>query len=322
MANLMKEKVADIEGTRAFRDEMIELARENKAICAVESDVGNCAYGPDFQKEFPDRYYDLGICEQSMASVSAGLSAVGMIPFCHSFAVFASRRMCDQNYISVAYAQNNVKIVASAPGISSGENGGTHHANEDIALVRPITGITIMEPVDSTAMKWAVREAAKNEGVYYIRAERLAADKIYADDTDFAAGKAQIIREGSDVTLISEGSLMLRTCLEAADLLEKEGISARVVDIFTIKPVDGEMLEKCAKETGAFVTAENHGITGGLAAAVTEELCERGCAVPVKRIGVPNRFGEVGQVPDLQKVMHMMPEDVAEAAKASIALKK
>ena len=322
MANLMKEKVADIEGTRAFRDEMIELARENKAICAVESDVGNCAYGPDFQKEFPDRYYDLGICEQSMASVSAGLSAVGMIPFCHSFAVFASRRMCDQNYISVAYAQNNVKIVASAPGISSGENGGTHHANEDIALVRPITGITIMEPVDSTAMKWAVRTAAENEGVYYIRAERLAADKIYADETDFAAGKAQVIREGSDVTLISEGSLMLRTCLEAAELLEKEGISARVVDIFTIKPVDGEMLEKCAKETGAIVTAENHGITGGLASAVTEELCERGCAVPVKRIGVPNRFGEVGQVPDLQKVMHMMPEDVAEAAKAAIALKK
>ena len=322
MANLMKEKVADIEGTRAFRDEMIELARENKAICAVESDVGNCAYGPDFQKEFPDRYYDLGICEQSMASVSAGLSAVGMIPFCHSFAVFASRRMCDQNYISVAYAQNNVKIVASAPGISSGENGGTHHANEDIALVRPITGITIMEPVDSTAMKWAVRTAAENEGVYYIRAERLAADKIYADETDFAAGRAQVIREGSDVTLISEGSLMLRTCLEAAELLEKEGISARVVDIFTIKPVDGEMLEKCAKETGAIVTAENHGITGGLASAVTEELCDRGCAVPVKRIGVPNRFGEVGQVPDLQKVMHMMPEDVAEAEKAAIALKK
>ena len=127
MANLMKEKVADIEGTRAFRDEMIELARKNKAICAVESDVGNCAYGPDFQKEFPDRYYDLGICEQSMASVSAGLSAVGMIPFCHSFAVFASRRMCDQNYISVAYAQNNVKIVASAPGISSGELNSTRN---------------------------------------------------------------------------------------------------------------------------------------------------------------------------------------------------
>ena len=322
MANLMKEKVADIEGTRAFRDEMIELARENKAICAVEADVGNCAYGPDFQKEFPDRYYDLGICEQSMASVSAGLSAVGMIPFCHSFAVFASRRMCDQNYISVAYAQNNVKIVASAPGISSGENGGTHHANEDIALVRPITGITIMEPVDSTAMKWAVKTAAENEGVYYIRAERLAADKVYADDADFAAGRAQVIRDGSDVTLISEGSLMLRTCREAAELLEKEGISARVVDIFTIKPIDGDMLEKCAKETGAIVTAENHGITGGLASAVTEELCERGCAVPVKRIGVPNRFGEVGQVPDLQKVMHMMPEDVAAAAKSAIALKK
>jgi len=322
MAKIIKEKIEDIELTRAFRDEMIELARTNPAIAAVEADVGNCAYGPNFKKEFPDRYYDLGICEQSMSSIAAGMSAVGMIPFAHSFAVFASRRMCDQNYISCAYAQNNVKIVASAPGISSGENGGTHHANEDIALMRPITNIKIMEPADSTAMKWAVKNAAENFGIYYIRAERLKADKIYEDDTDFALGKANIIRDGSDVTLIAEGSLMLGTCLKSADILEKEGISARVVDIFTIKPIDTDMLVKCANETGAFVTAENHSITGGLAAAVTEALCDQGCGVPVKRIGIPNRFGEVGQVPDLQKVMHMMPEDVADAAHQAILLKK
>lgn len=322
MVKLVKEKLEDIELTKAFRQEMIELARENPAIVAVEADVGNCCYGPDFQKEFPDRYFDLGICEQSMSSVSAGMSAVGLVPFCHSFAVFASRRMCDQNYISCAYAQNNVKIVASAPGISSGENGGTHHANEDIALMRPITDITILEPADSAAMRWATRYAAGHQGVFYIRAERLKADRIYEDDSDFQVGKANVIREGSDVTLIAEGSLMLGTCLEAARQLAEEGISARVVDIFTIKPIDVETIVRCANETGAIVTAENHSITGGLGSAVAEVLCDQACVVPMKRIGVPNRFGEVGQVPALQRVMHMMPEDVAAAAKAAIAAKR
>lgn len=322
MIKIVKDKVEDMELTKAFSEEIIALAKENPNIVRVEADVGNCCYGPDFQKEFPDRYIDLGICEQSLSSVSAGMSAIGMIPFCHSFAVFASRRMCDQNYISCAYAKNNVKIVASAPGISSGENGGTHHANEDIALVRPITDIILSEPADSVAMRWMVKKAVDTYGVFYIRAERLKSNKIYEDDTDFAIGKANIIRDGSDVTLIAEGSLMLGTCLEAAELLKAEGISARVVDIFTIKPIDVDTIVKCAKETGAIVTAENHSITGGLGSAVAEVLCDQFCSVPMKRIGVPNRFGEVGQVPDLQKVMHMMPEDVVAAAKAVIAGKK
>jgi len=322
MVKLVKEKIEDIELTKAYSQQLIALARENGRIVDVEADVGNCIYGPDFKKEFPDRYIDLGICEQSLSSVSAGMSAVGMVPFCHSFAVFASRRMCDQNYISCAYAKNNVKIVASAPGISSGENGGTHHANEDIALVRPITNITIMEPADSAAMRWAVRNAAANFGVYYIRAERLKSCKIYEDDSEFALGKANVIRGGADVTLIAEGSLMVNTCLQAADILEKEGISARVVDIFTIKPIDVGTIVRCAKETGAIVTAENHSITGGLGSAVSEVLCDQFCAVPVKRIGVPNRFGEVGTPAEIQKVMHMMPEDVVQAAKTVIAGKK
>jgi transketolase len=322
MAKIMKEKVEDIELTKAYSQQLIALAKENSKIVDVEADVGNCIYGPDFKKEFPDRYIDLGICEQSLSSVSAGMSAIGMVPFCHSFAVFASRRMCDQNYISCAYAKNNVKIVASAPGISSGENGGTHHANEDIALVRPITNITILEPADSAAMRWAVKNAAANFGVYYIRAERLKNNRIYEDETDFAVGRANVIREGTDVTLIGEGSLMVNTCLQAAELLEKEGISARVVDIFTIKPIDVETIVRCARQTGAIVTAENHSITGGLGSAVAEVLCDQFCAVPMKRIGVPNRFGEVGQPAEIQKVMHMMPEDVVLAAKAVIAGKK
>jgi transketolase len=237
-----------------------------------------------------------------------------MIPFCHTFAVFASRRMCDQNYISCAYAKNNVKIVASAPGISSGENGGTHHANEDIALARPITDITILEPADSVAMRWAVKNAAEHFGVYYIRAERLKSNRVYEDESGFALGKANIIRDGSDVTLIAEGSLMLNECLLEADYLAKNGVGARVVDIFTIKPIDVETIVRCAKETGAVVTAENHSITGGLGSAVAEVLCDSFCAVPMRRIGVPNRFGEVGQPDELKKVMHMTYLDIAEAA--------
>lgn len=322
MNKLVKDKIEDIELTKAYSQQLIALAKENPMIVDVEADVGNCIYGPDFKKEFPDRYIDLGICEQSLSSVSAGMSAVGMIPFCHTFAVFASRRMCDQNYISCAYAKNNVKIVASAPGISSGENGGTHHANEDIALVRPITGITIMEPADSAAMRWTVKNAADNFGVYYIRAERLKSGKIYEDDFEFAIGKANIIRDGSDVTLIAEGSLMVNTCLAAAVMLAAKGISARVVDIFTIKPIDVDTIVKCAKETGAIVTAENHSITGGLGSAVAEVLCDQFCGVPMQRIGVPNRFGEVAQPIELQKVMHMMPEDVVAAAEKVIAGKK
>lgn len=322
MVKLVKEPYEDIELTRAYNQQLVALARENPHIVDVEADVGNCIFGPDFQKEFPDRYINLGICEQSLSSISAGMSAVGLIPFCHSFAVFASRRMCDQNYISCAYAKNNVKIIASAPGISSGENGGTHHANEDIALVRPIPGIVVMEPADSAAMRWAVRNAAQNLGVYYIRAERLKNNKLYEDDSEFAIGRANILRGGSDVTLIAEGSLMVNTCLRAAGLLAEKGISARVVDIFTIKPIDAQTIAACARETGAIVTAENHSIVGGLGSAVAEVLCEANCAVPMKRIGIPDRFGEVGQPAELQEVMHMTEQNIAKAAEGIIAEKK
>lgn len=322
MVKLVKEKIKDIELTKAYSEQLIAEAKANAMVVDLEADVGNCIFGPEFQKVFPDRYLDIGISEQSLSSISAGISAVGMIPFCHTFAVFASRRMCDQNYISCAYAKNNVKIIGSAPGISSGENGGTHHANEDIALMRPITDIIIMEPADSAAMRWAVKKAAATFGVFYIRAERYGQERLYEDDSEFEIGKANVLREGTDVTIIAEGNLMIKASLDAADLLEKKGISARVVDIFTIKPIDVETITKCARETGAIVTVENHSITGGLGSAVAEVLCESFCGVPMTRIGIPNRFGEVGQPADLQKVMHMTPEDIAEAAMKVIAGKK
>lgn len=322
MIKLMKEKVQDIAPTRAYRDVTIELARKDPRIVNIEADLGNCIFGPDFQQEFPDRYFDIGICEQSLSSIAAGMSAVGLIPFAHSFAVFASRRMCDQNYISGAYAHRNVKIVASAPGISPGENGGTHHALEDISIMRAMVDVIIAEPADSTSMRWLVKNAAENYGMYYIRAERTTNSKIYDDGSEFEIGKANIIREGSDVTLIGEGAVMLDNAMTAAEMLEKEGISARVVDIFTIKPIDKETIAACAAETGAIVTCENHSITGGLGTAVADALCDTNSVVPFRRIGIPNCFGEVGQVPELLEIMHMTPQDIADAAKSAIAQKK
>ncbi len=310
----IKDTFEDIELTRAYNQQLVALAKKNPKIVDVEADVGNCIFGPDFQKVFPERYINLGICEQSLSSVSAGMSAVGLIPFCHTFAVFASRRMCDQNYISCAYAKNNVKIIASAPGISSGENGGTHHANEDIALVRPITGIIIMEPADSVAMRWAVKNAAENFGVYYIRAERLKSNMLYKDDSEFAIGKQRPLR-GSDV---NKSRRLPHVSLPQASELQRKRHSARV-SYFTIKPIDG-YYRACAKETGHRY-GENPSSPPGLAARF-RGLCDSFCAVPMKRIGIPNRFGEVGQPAELQEVMHMTDKDIAEAAEKVIAGKK
>ncbi len=323
MINLAKEntiEAIDLKG--AYMNELIRQAEKNPNIVDVEADLANVINGPDFKKRFPERFFDIGIAEQSLSSISAGLSAVGKVPFCHSFASFASRRMCDQNYISCAYGQNNVKIVGTDPAISAGENGGTHQANEDLALFRPIAGITIIEPTDVALMTWAIQKAAQKHGVFYIRVQRVGNVKIYEEGSTFELGVANLVREGKDATLIATGNLMLKTCLEARELLAKEGFSVRVIDMFTVKPIDAECILKCAAETGAIVTAENHNIVGGLGSAVAEVLAEGACGAPLRRIGVPDRFGEVGTTDELQRAMHMTAEDVADAAKKAIAAKK
>lgn len=306
----------------AYMNALIREAELNPAIVDVEADLANVIGAPEFRKRFPDRFFDIGIAEQSLSSISAGLAAVGKVPFCHSFASFASRRMCDQNYISCAYGQNNVKIVGSDPAISSGENGGTHQANEDIALFRPIAGITIIEPSDAAMMSWAVGAAARARGVFYLRIQRVGNVKIYEEGSEFRLGKANVVRDGKDATMIATGSLMLKTCIEARAILEKEGLSVRVVDMFTVKPVDAECILDCARETGAIVTAENHTIVGGLGSAVAEVLAEGGCSVSLRRIGVRDRFGEVGTPDELQRAMRMTKEDVAEAVRQAIAARK
>ena len=323
MIQLSKENGKDpIEMKAAYAEIMVELGAKNPKVVDVEADLANCLNMGKFQAKFPDRFYDLGIAEQSLSSVAAGLSVSGLIPFAHTFACFASRRMCDQNYISCGFADANVKIVGSDPAIAAGINGGTHQANEDIAIMRAIPLVTIVEPADTVMLKWLLNKAAETKGMFYIRVQRADNIKVYEEGSEFELGKANILREGKDVTLITAGSLMIAESLKAAELLAAEGISARVVDMFTIKPIDVDCIVQCAQETGAIVTVENHTIIGGLGGAVAETLAEQFQLVPMARIGIPDRIGEVGSVNELKKIMHMTAEDIAASAKKVIAAKR
>lgn len=311
-----------IEMKAAYYSAMVELAAKDDKVVDMEADLAGCLSMGKFGQQCPERYFNIGIMEQSLSSVAAGVSIVGHTVFVHTFGCFASRRMCDQNYLSVAYAKANVKIVGSDPGIAAALNGGTHQANEDINIMRAIPGITILEPSDSVMLKWALNKAAEVYGVFYIRVQRAENITVYEPGSEFEIGKANIIKEGKDVTLFTAGPLMVAETLKAAALLEPEGISARVVDMFTIKPIDADCIIKCAGETGAIVTVENHNIIGGLGSAVAEVLAENNAVVPFTRIGIPDRIGEVGTSGDLKIVMGMTDKDIVAAVKKVIALKK
>jgi Transketolase, C-terminal subunit len=307
-----------IEMKAAYADTMMKLAEENPLIVDVEADMSVCLNMNQFKDKYPDRFFNVGIAEQSMSSIAAGLSAVGFVPFIHTFACFASRRMCDQNYLSCAYAKSNVKIVGSDPSICGAMNGGTHQANEDIAIMRSIPDITIIEPSDVTMLRWTLKKAAETQGVFYIRIQRSENISIYKDGSEFQIGQANLLREGNCATIIATGSLMIEESLLASRLLNEEGISVRVVDMFTIKPVDRDMIIRSAKETRAIVTVENHSIIGGLGSAVAEVIAEEGLGIPMKRIGVPDRIGEVGTTAELKAVMGMTAKDIYSAVKSLI----
>lgn len=291
---IIKREASTKELRSTYAQTLIELANEDPRIIDLEADLCGAGGMNAFQAAHPDRLIDVGIAEQSMVSMAAGLSIVGFVPFLHSFGPFVTRRPCDQVYISCAYAGANVKICGSDPGVTGTLNGGTHQAMEDIALLRPIPNITILEPCDHTQMAWAVRTAAKTEGVFYIRMYRKACSQIYAEGSEFELGKGIVVRDGSDATVFTCGAVMMEQSLAAAELLAEKGISVRVVDLFSIKPLDRELVARCARETGAVVVAENHFTIGGLSSAVSEVLAESGIGVPFGNIGVRDRFGEVG----------------------------
>ena len=304
----------------AYCEALIEEAHKNDGIVVVDADVSHSVGTEPFYKEFPDRAINCGIMEAHAVGMSAGMSEVGLIPFFHAFGVFATRRAFDQIFLSCAYQKLNVKIVGADPGVTAASNGGTHMPFEDIGLMRLVPGSVIIEPADCAMYKAAVSYMADNYGVHYLRTSRRKTMRIYEDGAGFVIGKANKVNEGRDVCIIASG-IMVYEALKAADILEKEGISARVLDMHTIKPVDADAVKAAAYECGAIVTAENHNVTGGLGSAVCEVLAESR-PVPVERIGIRESFGEVGTQDYLQKRFGLTAEAIAAAAGKCISRKR
>lgn len=303
-----------------FAEVMADMAKEDKRVMYLDCDLMNSIGMAKYWKEHPDRAINCGIQEANMIGTAAGMSATGLIPFTHTFGTFATRRVMDQIYVSAAYAGLNVKIIGSDPGITATLNGGTHMPLEDMGMMRCVPEITIVEPTDSIMLADLLRKAKDTYGVFYIRLSRKIADKIYKEGSTFEIGKAAKVRDGKDATIFATG-ICVAEAIKAAELLEKEGISAAVSNMFTLKPIDKEAVMEAAKTTGAIVTAENHNIINGLGSAVAEVLAENICC-PMERIGARDRFGEVGDMEYLKGVMGMRAEDIAEAVKKAISRKE
>ncbi|MCI8485067.1 MAG: transketolase family protein [Lachnospiraceae bacterium] len=279
--------------TRAsYGEALVELGKEHDDLVVLDADLAAATKTGTFKKAFPDRFFDCGIAESNLMGVAAGIATTGMVPFASTFAMFAAGRAFEQVRNSIGYPHLNVKIGATHAGISVGEDGATHQCNEDIALMRTIPGMTIINPADDVEAKAAVRAAYEMDGPVYLRFGRLAVPVINDENYKFEIGKGVQLRDGKDLTIVATG-LCVSSALDAADLLEKDGISVRIINIHTIKPLDEDILVKAAKETGKIVTVEEHSVIGGLGAAVCEALSEK-MPVPVKRIGVNDVYGESG----------------------------
>lgn len=269
-------------------------------VVALEADLGGASGFTKIQKSNPDRFVQCGIAEANMIGVAAGLSITGFKPFVHTFGPFATRRVFDQIYLSGAYAGNTINIYGSDPGFSVGANGGTHTTWEDVALMREIPGAVICDAADDVQMEWILKEFATMEGIHYVRGSRKDVRNLYEKGSTFTLGKGNVLKEGSDVLIIAAGQLV-SDAMDCAKDLEKEGIQSEVVDMFTIKPLDKELILEEAKGKKLIVTIENHSIYGGLGSAVAEVIADENVNVPLKRIGVDERFGQVGTADYLQK---------------------
>ena len=313
----MAEKIATRESYGAA---LVELAEKYDFI-VMDADLAEATKTVKFKKAYPERFFDCGIAEGNMMSVAAGVATTGKPVFVSSFAMFAAGRAFEQVRNSIGYPHLNVKIGATHAGISVGEDGATHQCNEDIALMRTIPGMTIINPADGEEAKAAVEAAILHDGPVYMRFGRYAVPYLYDESNyKFELGKGITLAEGTDVTVVATG-LMVHIALEARELLAKEGISAEVINIHTIKPLDTELLAASASKTGAVVTAEEHNIVGGLGGAVCEALSSV-CPVPVLRVGVEDVYGRSGKVPALLEAYGLTAENIAAKAKAAIALKK
>ncbi|NWG45334.1 MAG: transketolase family protein [Alphaproteobacteria bacterium] len=302
----------------AFGRAIARLGTEDPRIVVLDADVAGGTGTHHFRAGLPDRFYQFGIAEQNMMSAAGGLAAVGLVPFVTTFAVFCLRAL-EQARLSIAYAGRNVKIVASHPGLDVGPDGGSAQALEDLAAFRALPGMTVISPADPIEMARATEAVAAFEGPVYMRTGRSPARRLFADDHVFVIGKGQILREGTDVTLIACGVEVARA-LDAAELLAGGGISARVVNMPTIKPIDAALVADCAERTGAIVTAEDHSVHGGLGGAVSECLAQSR-PVPVEFVGVRDCFGRSGEPEELAEAYGLTAPHIAAAARRAIARK-
>jgi len=298
---------------------MMAMAEKDERIVALQADLMGAHGMRAFAEKFPERSFNVGVAEANMVGVAAGLAAAGKIPFVHSFATFATRRCFDQIAISVCYAKLNVRIIGSDPGVGAELNGSTHMALEDAGIMRTLPGITIFEPVDSVQLKAALPVLAYHEGPVYIRLFRKTAVSVFQQGYQFTYGKADVLKEGRDVTVIAAG-VCVAEALTAAQKLAISGIEVRILNMHTIKPIDAEAIIQAAVETGAIVTAENHSIVGGLGSAVAEVLAEER-PTPLVRVGVRDRFGEVGKQDYLMRTFGITAADIEAAALKAIARK-
>ncbi len=315
MADVIKKATRE-----SYGEGLVELAKDYPNLVVLDADLAAATKTGIFKKAYPDRFFDCGIAESNMIGVAAGLAAAGKQVFASSFAMFAAGRAYEQVRNSVGYPHLNVKIGATHAGISVGEDGATHQCCEDIALMRTIPGMTIINPADDVETKKAMRAAMEINGPVYMRFGRLAAPILFDDFYTFEVGRGVTLTEGKDVAIIATG-LMVSEALDAAAQLKNEGIAARVINMATIKPIDREIIINAARETGVIVTVEEHSIIGGLGSAVAEVVCET-VPVPVVRVGVNDVFGKSGPAAELLKVFGLCAENIVAKAKEALALKK
>lgn len=293
---------------QSYGEALLSLGEENEKVVVLDADLAGATKTELFAKKFPDRFFDMGIAEANMIATAAGLATCGKIPYASTFAVFAAGRAYDQIRNSVCYPNLNVKICATHAGITVGEDGATHQMIEDISLMRTLPNMTVISTSDDVETKWAVKEIAKMQGPVYLRLARLATPILYEETQSFSIGKAIQIGEGTDATVFATG-VVVAEALKAKELLEKEDIHIRVIDMHTIKPIDREMIVKCAKETKKLISIEDHSVIGGLGSAIAEVLTEE---YPCKliRMGIKDTFGKSGSAVDLLKYFGLTSEDI------------
>ncbi|MBQ3389797.1 MAG: transketolase family protein [Firmicutes bacterium] len=310
--------MADKQATRqAYGEVLVELGANNKDLVVMDADLSKSTMTVGFSKAFPERFFNMGIAEQNMYGVAAGLAASGKTVVASTFAMFATGRAFEIIRNSIGYPHLNVKICATHAGVTVGEDGASHQAIEDIALMRTIPGMTVLNPSDGVSARKAVEAAVAMDGPVYVRLGRAAVPIVYDEDMDFEIGKGILVKDGTDVTIVATG-IMVNEAIQAAGMLEAEGVSVRIIDIHTIKPIDEEILIKAAKETKGIVTAEEHSVIGGLGSAVAE-VTAKNAPAKIKMIGIQDRFGQSGKPNQLMAEYNLTAADIVKACKEILA---